>query len=119
MRRCTHSRPVTRASDASLRLSGLLLLLLLILNVGQNSLCLSGPRPSTEFPVGPYPFVVDSDDGRQVPVVQAYAFGKYLGYLKVTFDSDGSVVKAAGNPILLNSSIPQGECFLLYCSVLF
>lgn len=74
------------------------------------NLCLSGPRPSTEFPVGPYPFMVNSDDGRQVPVVQAYAFGKYLGYLKVTFDGDGNVVKAAGNPILLNSSIPQGKC---------
>lgn len=54
--------------------------------------------------------MVNSDDGRQVPVVQAYAFGKYLGYLKVTFDGDGNVVKATGNPILLNSSIPQGKC---------
>lgn len=53
--------------------------------------------------------MVESEDGRQVPVVQAYAFGKYLGYLKVTFDPDGKVVSATGNPILLNSSIPQGR----------
>lgn len=42
-------------------------------------------------------------------MVQAYAFGKYLGYLKVTFDDAGKVVKAAGNPILLDSSVPQGR----------
>ncbi|XP_026050863.1 5'-nucleotidase-like [Carassius auratus] len=38
------------------------------------------------------------------PVVQAYAFGKYLGFLKVTFDSSGNVVKSSGNPILLDNS---------------
>lgn len=52
--------------------------------------------------------MVRSDDGRNVPVVQAYAFGKYLGYLKVTFDQAGNVIKAYGNPILMDSSIPQG-----------
>lgn len=69
----------------------------------------AGSPPSTELPEGPYPFMVTSVDGRQVPVVQAYAFGKYLGYLKVTFNSDGEVVKVSGNPILLDSSVPQGE----------
>ncbi|KAJ3606694.1 hypothetical protein NHX12_026213 [Muraenolepis orangiensis] len=53
------------------------------------------------------PSVLGSDEGRQVPVVQAYAFGKYLGYLKVTFDGAGDVVKASGNPILLDSSVPE------------
>lgn len=53
--------------------------------------------------------MVESEDGRQVPVVQAYAFGKYLGYLEVTFDPEGKVVGSTGNPILLNSSIPQGR----------
>lgn len=52
--------------------------------------------------------MVKSDDGRIVPVVQAYAFGKYLGYLNVTFDVQGNVIKASGNPILLKSSIPEG-----------
>lgn len=52
--------------------------------------------------------MVRSDDGRNVPVVQAFAFGKYLGYLQVTFDEAGNVVKAVGNPILMDSSIPQG-----------
>lgn len=77
-----------------------------------NLLCVLvsvGTPPSTEVPAGPYPFMVQSDDGRQVPVVQAYAFGKYLGFLKVTFDSKGNVVKSSGNPILLDSSTAPGK----------
>lgn len=76
---------------------------------GNVSFPVSGRPPSLEVPAGPYPFTVESEDGRQVPVVQAYAFGKYLGYLKVTFDPEGEVVSWTGNPILLNSSIPQGR----------
>ncbi|XP_031703047.1 snake venom 5'-nucleotidase-like [Anarrhichthys ocellatus] len=72
-----------------------------------NTFLYTGKPPSTEVPAVPYPFMVRSDDGRNVPVVQAYAFGKYLGYLKVTFDKAGNVVKAVGNPILMDSSIPQ------------
>ncbi|XP_007526197.1 5'-nucleotidase isoform X2 [Erinaceus europaeus] len=72
-----------------------------------NTFLYTGPRPSKEVPVGDYPFIVTSDDGRKVPVVQAYAFGKYLGYLKVEFDEKGNVITSHGNPILLNSSIPE------------
>ncbi|KAI4899627.1 hypothetical protein NFI96_001498 [Prochilodus magdalenae] len=68
---------------------------------------LPGAPPSTEVPAGPYPFIVKSDNGQDVPVVQAYAFGKYLGYLKVTFDSKGNVIKTSGNPILLDSSVTE------------
>ncbi|NXD67314.1 5NTD nucleotidase, partial [Eolophus roseicapillus] len=74
-----------------------------------NTFLYTGTPPSTEQPAGPYPFVVDSDDGRKVPVVQAYAYGKYLGYLNVTFDKKGNVVEAVGNPILLDSSVPEDE----------
>ncbi|KAF4092161.1 hypothetical protein AMELA_G00017720 [Ameiurus melas] len=72
-----------------------------------NTFLFTGDPPSTEVPAGRYPLFVQSEDGRSVPVVQAYAFGKYLGYLNVTFDSEGKVLKAVGNPILLNSSIPE------------
>lgn len=72
-----------------------------------NTFLYTGSSPSSEVPAGSYPFMVTSDDGRQVPVVQAYAFGKYLGHLKVTFDEAGNVVKSTGNPILLDSSVPQ------------
>ncbi|XP_072534748.1 5'-nucleotidase [Salminus brasiliensis] len=72
-----------------------------------NTFLYTGTPPSTEVPAGLYPFMVQSEDGRQVPVVQAYAFGKYLGYLKVTFDSAGNVKNATGNPILLDSSVTE------------
>ncbi|XP_040921150.1 5'-nucleotidase [Toxotes jaculatrix] len=72
-----------------------------------NTFLYTGTPPSTETPAGLYPFMVKSDSGQLVPVVQAYAFGKYLGYLKVTFDDAGKVVSSTGNPILLNSSVPQ------------
>ncbi|XP_037306115.2 5'-nucleotidase [Pungitius pungitius] len=72
-----------------------------------NTFLYTGPAPSSEVPAGPYPFMVKSVDGRQVPVVQAYAFGKYLGYLKVTFDEEGNVLKSTGKPVLLDSSVPQ------------
>ncbi|XP_061825223.2 5'-nucleotidase [Nerophis lumbriciformis] len=77
-----------------------------------NTFLYTGTAPSTEIPAGPYPLMVKSDDGRNVPVVQAYAFGKYLGYLKVTFDKAGNVIKAAGNPILMDGSIPQDPAIL-------
>ncbi|KAL2081870.1 hypothetical protein ACEWY4_021688 [Coilia grayii] len=72
-----------------------------------NTFLYTGTPPSTEVPAGPYPYMVKSQDGRQVPVVQAYAFGKYLGHLKVTFDNSGNVVKATGNPILLDDSTAE------------
>ncbi|KAI1895797.1 hypothetical protein AGOR_G00110470 [Albula goreensis] len=72
-----------------------------------NTFLYTGKPPSKEVPAGPYPFMVSSQDGRNIPVVQAYAFGKYLGYLRVTFDKAGNVVKSSGSPILLDSSVAQ------------
>lgn len=72
-----------------------------------NTFLYSGKTPSTEIPIGPYPYIVKSQDGREVPVVQAYAFGKYLGHLEVSFDDSGRITKAEGNPILLDSSVEQ------------
>nr|XP_033793675.1 5'-nucleotidase isoform X2 [Geotrypetes seraphini] len=74
-----------------------------------NTFLYTGSPPSSEVPAGEYPFMVQSDFGNLVPVVQAYAFGKYLGYLKVTFDDDGNVIQASGNPILLNDTVPEDE----------
>lgn len=33
--------------------------------------------------VGPYPTVITQDSGKRVPVVQAFAFTKYMGELKL------------------------------------
>jgi len=49
---------------------------------------------------GAYPTMVGD-----VPVVQAYAYTKYLGELTVTFDDEGNVTSAAGEPILLDASV--------------
>ncbi len=49
---------------------------------------------------GPYPTMVGD-----VPVVQAYAYSKYLGELSVTFDDAGHVTSATGEPMLLDASV--------------
>jgi len=49
---------------------------------------------------GPYPTMAGD-----VPVVQAYAYSKYLGELTVTFDDAGNVTAAEGEPILLDASV--------------
>ncbi|MCA1243518.1 5'-nucleotidase/apyrase family protein [Stappia stellulata] len=54
---------------------------------------------------GPYPVLVQNPVGRQVPIVQAYAYGKFLGEIEVVFDDGGNVVSANGNPVLLDASV--------------
>ncbi|MBP0439294.1 5'-nucleotidase C-terminal domain-containing protein [Tianweitania sediminis] len=56
---------------------------------------------------GPYPTMVDGAEGRDVPVVTAGSYSKYLGNLSVTFDDQGNVTSASGDPILLDNSIPE------------
>ncbi|RUS75680.1 hypothetical protein EGW08_016546 [Elysia chlorotica] len=73
-----------------------------------NTFLYTGDAPSNENPLTAYPFVTQSSaTGEPVLVVQDYAFGKYLGSLHVTFDSDGKVTNYSGNPILLDGSVPQ------------
>ncbi|XP_031632063.1 protein 5NUC-like [Contarinia nasturtii] len=67
----------------------------------------SGKQPDIEEIVGPYPTVIKQSSGKRVPVVQAYAYTKYLGKLELSFDADGNVINWAGAPILLNASIKQ------------
>ena len=53
----------------------------------------TGNPPTNHKPVGPYPTVVKSEcpteSNKEVPVVQAYEFGRYLGNLKLTFNDLG------------------------------
>jgi 5'-nucleotidase/UDP-sugar diphosphatase len=53
---------------------------------------------------GPYPVMVG-----QTAIVQAYAYGKFLGELHVTFDDAGVVTKAEGEPILLDASVTEDQ----------
>ncbi|KAI8483281.1 5'-nucleotidase [Branchiostoma belcheri] len=74
-----------------------------------NTFLYTGPPPSTEEPYDVYPIAVypNHDPSSPVLVVQAYAFGKYLGHLRVTFDDDGNVRQWDGNPILLDDTVPK------------
>ncbi len=40
-----------------------------------------------------------------MPVVQAYAYSKYVGHLELTFDDAGKLVYAGGDTILLDASV--------------
>lgn len=60
---------------------------------------------------GPYPTMVKNPAGQDVPIVQAYAYSKYLGELNVTWDDEGNVTSAEGAPILLDASITPDEGF--------
>ncbi|RAX39978.1 5'-nucleotidase C-terminal domain-containing protein [Rhizobium tropici] len=69
---------------------------------GHSHTLLSNTDPKA---AGPYPTMVDNPAGYKVPVVQAASYGKYLGDLVVTFDDNGIVKDAKGDPILLDASI--------------
>ncbi|SPJ23640.1 bifunctional metallophosphatase/5'-nucleotidase [Palleronia abyssalis] len=67
--------------------------------VGGHSNTLLGDMEGAE---GPYPTMVGD-----TAIVQAYAYGKYLGELNVTFDDEGNVTEASGAPILIDASIEE------------
>uniref|UniRef100_A0A6B0VEZ0 5'-nucleotidase n=1 Tax=Ixodes ricinus TaxID=34613 RepID=A0A6B0VEZ0_IXORI len=67
--------------------------------------------PGGETIEGDYPTVV-ARNGKVALVTQDYWFGKYLGYLKLHFSSEGELKGWEGNPILLNQSIEEDQCML-------
>ena len=66
---------------------------------------------SNSVPGAPdYATLVESPSGRAVPIVQAYAFSRYLGDLALEFDADGAVVSATGDTIeLAAAAFPEAE----------
>ncbi|WP_323717009.1 bifunctional metallophosphatase/5'-nucleotidase [Paracoccus aminovorans] len=74
--------------------------------IGGHSHTLLGDMEGAE---GPYPTMVKGADGVEVPVTTAYAYGKYLGHLVLTWDDNGKLVKAEGAPILLDASVEPDE----------
>jgi len=56
---------------------------------------------------GPYPTWIETPDGGRTAVVQAYAYGKYLGKLDVIFDDDGVVTEATGEPIIVDGEVAE------------
>ena len=54
--------------------------------------------------VDSYPVMVGD-----VPVVTAYAYGKYLGKFTATFDDEGTLTSFEGAPILIDASVAEDE----------
>lgn len=74
---------------------------------GHSHTLLSNTDPKAE---GPYPTMVDNPGGYKVPVVTAASYSKYLGDVVITFDDNGVVKEAKGDPILIDSSFkPDAE----------
>ena len=51
---------------------------------------------------GPYPTMVGN-----TAVVTAYAYSKFLGELNVTFDDEGNVTDAVGEPLLMSAEVAE------------
>lgn len=49
-----------------------------------NTFLWNGAQPDTETVEDPYPKIVTQPSGKQVPVVQAYAYTKYLGMYRMS-----------------------------------
>lgn len=65
-----------------------------------------------EKAAGPYPTLVKNPSGKDVPIVTAYAYSKYLGDLAVTFDDAGVVKSSSGAPKLLDASVTPDAGFV-------
>ncbi|WP_299811690.1 bifunctional UDP-sugar hydrolase/5'-nucleotidase [uncultured Roseibium sp.] len=71
---------------------------------GHSNTYLSNTSDKAE---GPYPTMVDGPDGTPTAIVQAYAYGKFLGELNVTFDDNGVLTEAVGEPIIIDGQIVE------------
>ncbi|WP_306131866.1 bifunctional metallophosphatase/5'-nucleotidase [Roseivivax marinus] len=69
--------------------------------VGGHTNTLLGDMEGAE---GPYPTMVGD-----TAIVQAYAYGKFLGELTVTFDDEGVVTEATGAPIIMDAAVTENE----------
>ena len=69
---------------------------------GHSHTLLSATDPKR---AGAYPTWVTRGESDLVPVVQAYAYSKYVGHLVLTFDDAGNLKFAEGDTILLDASV--------------
>ena len=64
---------------------------------------------NTEEGAVEYATLVESPSGRAVPIVQAFAFSRYLGELTLEFGEDGAVVAATGDTLLLDATYAEAD----------
>lgn len=80
----------------------------LVIGGHDNTFLWNGQQPDSEPPSGPYPIVVvQPRTGKRVPVVQAYAFTKYLGVLRLQLHANGTIRSFVGQPLLLDHRVPR------------
>ncbi len=68
---------------------------------GHTNTLLSNTDENAE---GPYPTMVNN-----TAIVSAYAYGKFLGELNVTFDDEGNVTEATGEPLVMDAAVVEDE----------
>ncbi len=74
---------------------------------GHSHTYLSASDPDRQ---GAYPTWASQEDGTLVPIVQAYAYSKYVGHLELTFDDEGNLTYAGGDTIVLDNTVePDAE----------
>ena len=69
--------------------------------VGGHTNTLLGDMEGAE---GPYPTMVGD-----TAIVSAYAYGKFLGELNVTFDDEGTLIEASGQPLIMDAAVTEDE----------
>ncbi|KAL1138354.1 hypothetical protein AAG570_008418 [Ranatra chinensis] len=74
-----------------------------------NTFLYTGTPPDIEVPADVYPHIETQQSGKRVPVVQAFAWTKYLGYLELKFNDNFEIVSYEGNPILMDRTKPKDE----------
>ncbi|WP_368186718.1 bifunctional UDP-sugar hydrolase/5'-nucleotidase [Aestuariibius sp. HNIBRBA575] len=68
---------------------------------GHSNTLLSNTNDRAE---GPYPTMVGD-----TAIISAYAYGKFLGELNVTFDDEGVITEAAGEPLVMDGNVTENE----------
>ncbi|WP_149140948.1 bifunctional metallophosphatase/5'-nucleotidase [Gemmobacter caeruleus] len=56
----------------------------------------------SEDAAGPYPTMVNN-----TAIVQAYAYGKFLGELNLTFNDAGEITEAKGEPLIMDAKVAE------------
>ncbi len=74
---------------------------------GHSHTLLGNAVEGLQPPGGPYPTVVEGDNGRRALVVQAGDWGQVVGLLEVTFDDQGRVRSWNGAPVVVDKNVVE------------
>ncbi|ORZ35694.1 Metallo-dependent phosphatase-like protein [Catenaria anguillulae PL171] len=79
----------------------------LALIVGGHSHTLLHANPREPGAEGPYPTLIKNLDGEHVVIVQAKAWGEWVGVLDLDWDAQGKLVRVRGEPVHLTSNVTK------------